>query len=137
ARTLLVFEPGQPELFVAGPPHPDLVVMQIDQPADRSIRLAVGHEQDHPRSFGRSSLDRVGPHARFELSTVTSTKFEWRKSHPSMKSHQCYYREDPLGRIVTIAQTSRENARRAHPGRARRPTACRCGGGGSPSARSG
>jgi hypothetical protein len=72
--------------------------VQIDQFADGPIGLASRHEQDHPRPLGRSGLNGVGPHTRFELSAVTSTQFEWRKSHPSMKPHQCYYREDPLDR---------------------------------------
>src|ERR1019366_9510245 len=40
--------------------------------------------------------DGVGPHARLKFGTVTSTEFEGRKSHPPVKSHQCYYREDTL-----------------------------------------
>src|SRR6185437_589677 len=96
-RTILVFEASQAELLVALPPDAHLVVVQIDELADGAIRLAIGHEQDHARPPGCPRLDGVGSHARFELGTVTSTEFEGRKSHPSMKSHQCYYREDALG----------------------------------------
>ena len=98
-RTLLVFEAGEAELLVALPPDADLVVVQIDQLADGAVRLAVGHEQDHARPLTCPSLDGVGTHPRLELGTVTSAEFEWRESHPSMKSHQCYYREDALEAI--------------------------------------
>ena len=103
SRALLVFEAGQAELLVALPPDADLVVVQIDQLADGPVRLAVGHEQDHPCPLGCPSLDGVGPHPCLELGTVTSSEFEWRESHPSMKSHQCYYREDALATILECA----------------------------------
>ncbi len=96
ARTLLVFEPSQAEFLVAFPPNVHLVVVQIYELTNGSIRLALGHEQDHPSPLGGASLDGVGPHTRLEFGTVTSAEFEWRQSHPSVKSHQCYYREDAL-----------------------------------------
>ena len=86
-RTFLVEETSETELSITFSPDADLVVMQIDGGTDAAIGRAVGHEQDHSCPLGRPSLDGVGPHTRFELGTVTSTKFEGRKSHSPMKSH--------------------------------------------------
>ena len=108
SRTIFIFESSQSELLIAGPPYPDLVVVQIDGGTDAPIGLAFGHEQDHSCPLGRSSLDGVGPHACLEFSTVTSTQFEGRKSHPPMKSHHCYYREDPLVFLLPPTNGSHE-----------------------------
>src|SRR5487761_2036283 len=93
SRPLLVFQTGQSELLVAGAPHPDLVVVEVAQLADGPVGLTVGGEQDDPRPFCRPGLDGVRPEPGLELGPVTSSELQWRKSHASMESHQCYYRE--------------------------------------------
>ena len=90
AWTLLVFETSQAKLFISGPPYANLVVVKPDRRTNGPIGLSVSHEQDHPRPFGRSGFNGVGPHPCLEFSTIATTEFEWRKSHPSMKSHHCY-----------------------------------------------
>ena len=90
-RAIFIFETSQAELLIAGPPDPDLVVVQIDGRTDAPVGRTVGHEQDHSCPLGRPSFNGVGPHAHFELGTVTPTKCEWRKSHFPMKSHHCYF----------------------------------------------
>jgi hypothetical protein len=87
--TLLVLEPGQAELLVAFPPDPDLVVVQIDSLADVAIGPPSANSTImRARLAARPRWFSTAP--RLEFGTVTSTEFEWRKSHPSMKSHQCY-----------------------------------------------
>ena len=46
SRTIFIFESSQSELLIAGPPYPDLVVVQIDGGTDAPIGLAFGDEQD-------------------------------------------------------------------------------------------